>query len=171
MDCSPPGPSVHGIFQARVVEWVAISFSRVSSQPRGQTRVSCIASRRFTVWATRDVSCSEMYYCTLKSNVVKVIIKFWSWIIGLCKFDIESNSEFSLFYRHGKFLNRFCGLQKAEINLDEYYFPQIRTLIVKILCIRILQWTLKYFCLFMNFIYFIKIRVTNLSFLITFQNI
>ena len=35
MDCSPPGSSIHGIFQARVLEWVAISFSRGSSQPRG----------------------------------------------------------------------------------------------------------------------------------------
>ena len=34
MHCSPPGPSVHGIFQARILEWVAISFSRGSSQPR-----------------------------------------------------------------------------------------------------------------------------------------
>ena len=44
--------SVHGIFQARVLEWVAISFSRGSSQPRDQTRVSCTAGRRFTIWAT-----------------------------------------------------------------------------------------------------------------------
>ena len=55
MDCSPPGSSVHGIFQARVLEWVAIPFSRGSSQPRDQTWVSCIASRHFTVWATREV--------------------------------------------------------------------------------------------------------------------
>ena len=46
MDCSLPGSSVHGIFQARVLEWVAISFSRVSSQPRDQTRVSHTAGRR-----------------------------------------------------------------------------------------------------------------------------
>ena len=52
IDCSLPGSSVHGIFQARVLEWVAISFSRGSSQPRGRTPVSCIASRRFTIWAT-----------------------------------------------------------------------------------------------------------------------
>ena len=43
MDCSLPGSSVHGIFQARVLELVAISFSRGSSQPRDRTRVSCIA--------------------------------------------------------------------------------------------------------------------------------
>ena len=47
MDCSLPGSSVHGIFQARVLEWVAISFSRGSSQPRDRTRVSCIAGRCF----------------------------------------------------------------------------------------------------------------------------
>ena len=54
VDCSPPGPSVHGIFQARVLEWVAISFSRRSSWPRDRTRVSHIVGRCFTVWATRD---------------------------------------------------------------------------------------------------------------------
>ena len=49
MDCSLPGFSVHGIFQARVLEWVAISFSRGSSQPRDWTRVSRIAGRCFTL--------------------------------------------------------------------------------------------------------------------------
>ena len=47
MDCSLPGSSVHGIFQARVLEWVAISFSRGSSQPRDQTWVSLIVGRCF----------------------------------------------------------------------------------------------------------------------------
>ena len=49
MDCSLPGSSVHGIFQAIVLEWIAISFSRGSSQHRDQTRVSRIVDRRFTV--------------------------------------------------------------------------------------------------------------------------
>ena len=49
MDCSLPGSSVHGIFQARILEWVAISFSRGPSWPRDRTRVSCISciGRRF----------------------------------------------------------------------------------------------------------------------------
>ena len=55
IDCSLPGSSIHGIFQARVPEWVAISFSRGSSQPRDWTWVSHIAGRRFTLWATREV--------------------------------------------------------------------------------------------------------------------
>ena len=49
MDCSLPDSSVHGILQARILEWVAIPFSRASSQPRDQTWVSCIAGRFFTV--------------------------------------------------------------------------------------------------------------------------
>ena len=49
MDCSLPGSSVHGIFQAVVLEWIAISFSRGSSQPRDQTRVSRIIDRRLTI--------------------------------------------------------------------------------------------------------------------------
>ena len=48
-DCSLTRSSVHGIFQARVLEWVAISFSRGSSQPRDLTRVSHIVDRRFAV--------------------------------------------------------------------------------------------------------------------------
>ena len=53
VDCSPPGPSVHEILQARILEKVAISSSRGFSPPRDQTQVSCIAGRFFTVWATR----------------------------------------------------------------------------------------------------------------------
>ena len=55
MDCSLPGSSVHGIFQARILEWVAISFSGGSSQWRGDwTWVSSISGRLFTIWATRE---------------------------------------------------------------------------------------------------------------------
>ena len=55
MDCSPPGSSIHGILQARVLEWVAICFSRGSSWPRNRTWVSGTVGRCFTVWATREV--------------------------------------------------------------------------------------------------------------------
>ena len=58
VDCSPPGSSVHGISQARVLEWNAISFSRGSSWPRNRTQVSGIAGRCLTIWATREVSTS-----------------------------------------------------------------------------------------------------------------
>ena len=63
MDCSLPGSSIHRIFQTRVLEWVATSFSRGSSQPRDQTRVFCITGRFFTIWATRKaLHC--VYFCS-----------------------------------------------------------------------------------------------------------
>ena len=54
MDCSPPGSSIHGILQGRILEWVAISFPRGCSQPRDRTQFSCIAGRCFNLWATRE---------------------------------------------------------------------------------------------------------------------
>ena len=54
VDCSPPSSSVHGILQARILEWVAISFSRGSSQPRDRTQVSHTAGRCFNLCTTRD---------------------------------------------------------------------------------------------------------------------
>ena len=59
MHCSLPGSSVHGIFQARVLEWVAISFSRGSFQPRDWTRVSRTAGRCFITWTTGDAQGGE----------------------------------------------------------------------------------------------------------------
>ena len=55
MDCSPPGSFVHGIPQARILAWVAISFSKGSSQTRDRTQVSNIAGKLFTDWATREM--------------------------------------------------------------------------------------------------------------------
>ena len=54
MDCSPPGSSVHGILQARILEWVAMLSSGGSFQPRDRTQVSSIAGGFFIIWATRE---------------------------------------------------------------------------------------------------------------------
>ena len=54
MDCSLPHSSVHGISQARILEWVALPFSRGSSWPRDQTQVSWIGRRILYHWSTRD---------------------------------------------------------------------------------------------------------------------
>ena len=54
-DCSLPSSSVHGILQARILEWVAIPFSRGSCRPRDWTWDSCFAGRFFTIWATSSV--------------------------------------------------------------------------------------------------------------------
>ena len=55
MDYSLPSSSVHGILQARILEWFAVSFSRGSSQPRNWTQVSCTAGRLFTDWTIREL--------------------------------------------------------------------------------------------------------------------
>ena len=60
MDCSPPGSSVHGILQARILEWVAIPFSRESSSHRDQTQVSFIAGRLPTILTTREEHMGEI---------------------------------------------------------------------------------------------------------------
>ena len=56
MDCSPPGSSVHGNFQARLLEWVATSFSRGSSQPRDWTHNSWMGRRILYCWATWEAT-------------------------------------------------------------------------------------------------------------------
>ena len=71
MDCSLPGSSLHGILQARILEWVATSFSRGSSQPRDWTLVSHIAGRCFNLWATREAQTStkwKIWWSTLHSR-------------------------------------------------------------------------------------------------------
>ena len=68
MDCSLPGSSVHGIFQARTLEWVAISFSRGSSQPRDGTHISCIGRQIPYHWATRGLSLAYVIIHTYKNG-------------------------------------------------------------------------------------------------------
>ena len=67
MDCGPPGSPVHGILQARIVEKVAIPFSR-SSQPRDQTWISCAAGRFFTVWNTGKVRMVYLFTGNIQIN-------------------------------------------------------------------------------------------------------
>ena len=70
VDCILPGSSFHGVLQ----EWVAISFSRGSSQPRDRTQVSHIAGRRFTLWVTRE-ACSLILKAFLKWQVLSTFGK------------------------------------------------------------------------------------------------
>ena len=73
IDCSLPGFSIHWIFQARVLEWVAISFSRGSSRPSDGTQVSSIACGFLTSWATRKALEIQVLYqmtlCEVQSTV------------------------------------------------------------------------------------------------------
>ena len=83
VDCSPPGSSVHGILQTRILEWVAISFSRGSSWPRDRTQVSHIAGRCFNLWATGKPSRqSQVFYNSNKHLCGTYNVERWttSWV-------------------------------------------------------------------------------------------
>ena len=87
MDCSSPGSSVHGILQARTLEWVAIPFSGGSSQPRNQTRVSHIAGRFFTIWVTTE----DLWGPFSARQCVSITLRLWT----IVYFRKLLNSEFS----------------------------------------------------------------------------
>ena len=74
MDCSPPGSSLHGILQERILEWVAIFFSRGSSWPKDWTLVSGIAGRFFTIWATRKALDKSLKWDGFKNSVRTILI-------------------------------------------------------------------------------------------------
>ena len=92
VDCSLPGSSVRGIFQARVLEWVAIAFSRGSSWPRDRTWVSCIVGRRFTVWANREVFQTQFRnaasYQQIKKTHTLIILQVYKPIVRIFHFKI-----------------------------------------------------------------------------------
>ena len=113
---NPPGSSVHGISQARILEWVAIPISKGSSQPRDQTWVSRIIGRFFTIWATREA---------------KIIT--WRWWDALWMMPINKDKkEF-----HGKLSFSSSGLSlKLESIVLDCLEPSVRTMPLKRACSR-----------------------------------
>ena len=81
MNCSPPDSSVHGILQARILEWIATLFSRGSSQPRDRTLVSYTAGRFFTIWATQKKKkpprVTGIYHLSLRHSKTKGRSAWW----------------------------------------------------------------------------------------------
>ena len=76
LDCSPPGSSVRGILQARILEWIAMPYSGGSSQPRDWTQVSLIAGRFLTVRATREAHFSTLLaYKNKWASLVAQLVK------------------------------------------------------------------------------------------------
>ena len=75
-----PRSSVHGIFQERILEWVAISSSRGSSQPRDQTQVSCNAGRFFIFWATKEaINTGSSNSADLEAYIKLLIVMYMLW--------------------------------------------------------------------------------------------
>ena len=84
MDCGLPGSSVHGISQARILVWVAVSFSKGSSWPRDWTHISCvsgIAGGFFATWAMWLISISAEAVCMPEGLCMSCVI--WGWLLGL----------------------------------------------------------------------------------------
>ena len=95
-DCSLPVSSVHGILQARILEWVANLFSRASSQQRDQTWVSCIAGRFFTIWAIREAAWRNSRFEMISSAIdtSSTIKKRWRiWLQFLKKLPLLISSQ------------------------------------------------------------------------------
>ena len=87
MDYGPPGSSVHGIFQAKILEWVAIPFSRGCSRLGDQTWVSCIAGRSFTTWLTWE---AQIY-----TNAM-LCLSSVSLSLSSCPFNLCGRNVFSI---------------------------------------------------------------------------
>ena len=84
LDCSPPGFSVHRIFQARILEWIAISSARGSSLPRDQIHifsVSCIGKQNFTMEPRRKPYVYHIFFIHLVSVKLKLTIRPWNSVI------------------------------------------------------------------------------------------
>ena len=96
MDCSLPGSSVHGIVQARVLEWVAILFSRGSSQPSNWTWLSLIAGRFFTIWATNSRASCNHFQDRQKKLVISAICSDASGVLKLRTSELKDSG----FTRH-----------------------------------------------------------------------
>ena len=90
-DCSPPGSSVHGIFQARILEWVAISYSRGSSWPRNWIPVSCIAGKIFIVSNMIYVNSQIHRYRYLPRTRRGKADASWMWNFSSVRWKIPGN--------------------------------------------------------------------------------
>ena len=98
MDCGPPGSSVHEIFQARILAWVAISLSRGSSQTKDRTWVSYTADRfftRFFAWATsKALPCSRRVVFLYQCIPVKVFFLKWRNLSKLIQISIFNEQSY-----------------------------------------------------------------------------
>ena len=103
LDYSPSGSFVHGISQARILEQVAISFSRLSFQPRDRTRVSCIGRRILYQWATREACIlitrplSDIWFANILSHCIGSFHCLDSVLKGTKVFSFDEVQFFSVF--------------------------------------------------------------------------
>ena len=107
-DYSPPGSSVPRVLQARILEWVAIPFSRASSQPRDQTQVSHTADRFFAVWATKIT----IYSCRQQRRSIKRFLTIKDYVFPKNETD-KQPTKYCLIYLTGN-LNIWWPKTRSE---------------------------------------------------------
>ena len=137
MGCGLPGSSVHGILQARILEWVAIPFSRGTSQPRTQTLVSCIASGFFTAWDTKEAPVEFSKMMGKKALYVKdinpllwLLLIFYSYSFTIILIMIYDRQNFSYVAKSKGYLLFFIlCICKAEHEVL-FIFPSIHFMVL-----------------------------------------
>ena len=105
MDHSPPGSSVHGILQARILEWVAMPSSRGSSQPRNQTHVSCvscIAGGFFTAEPPGKPTCLSLFRKIYQQGHCKPLV--WLYLPTCYGLHVNSKSDTQILNRLNHFI-------------------------------------------------------------------
>ena len=120
MDYSQPGSSVHGILQARILQWIAMPSSRGSSQPRNQTRVSCAAGRFFIVSAIRKAQ-------RVKGKQLIILCFAFSCespVHGICVSTPYCPSPSLFFFPPLVFANSFTALHQGMCWHHPRFFPQ-----------------------------------------------
>ena len=113
---SPPSSSVHGILQARILEWVAISFSKGSLQPRDRTQVSHMAGGFFTVWATKEAA--------FKRNGVALVVnrRVQNAVLGC---DLKNDRMILVHFQGKPFNNTVIQVYAPTIDAEEAEVEQL----------------------------------------------
>ena len=142
MGCSLPGSSIHGILKARILEWVAILFSRGRSPARDWTRVSCIEGGHFDLWATREANQIPHF-----SGFVLTIASVWNtplwfqpnprlWLtvsISLQSLSLQLRLPHSVYY---------CLAPSVSPSSQNVSFRRARTFLWSLLFLNHLKWCL-----------------------------
>ena len=124
VDCSPPGFSVCGIFQARITKWVAIAFSKGSSWPRNPIQVSRTVGKVFTIWATRET------WWNYRGIILKFLRHSW-------QTNDVSQLTVSIHYHRFSIISNFCWKSSSScyiqhIQTQKNYFKNINILLKRI---------------------------------------
>ena len=149
VDCSLPGSSVHGILQARILEWVAISFSRGSSQPRDWTQVSCIVGRWFILWATREVLKWLGNYSIVQFSSVQLLSRVWLFVTPC---TVAYQDPPSMGFSRQEY---WSGLPKGMVKNSNNHFAEFRSNYFKKLSVALVDSKLKNFFLRLNFKWYV----------------